>query len=140
MSFRFIVPGVPVSVQAKKAESKENWKKTVRAAALKGKPAGWELEKVDKCIVNICYFFRDGGVDLDNIIKPILDAMIDVAYSDDRKITAIVLRAIDLDYVILKNDAKSWLTKTVETKMDFTVIEIAYAPNKEIYPWHLKAN
>lgn len=140
MAFRFIVPGVPVSVQAKRAESKESWKKSVRIAALNGKPPGWEHQKVDKCIVYISYFFRDGAVDLDNIIKPILDAMIDVAYSDDRKVSAIVLRSVDLDYVVLKNEVQAWLSKSMETKTDFTVIDIAYAPIKEVYPWHLKSN
>lgn len=85
----FIVEGVPVSAQAKRAASLTAWKAKVLGSAMSGLPAGhWAtLRPVAVAILD----FPDAAPagDLDNIVKPILDALRPHIYLDDRQVERI---------------------------------------------------
>ena len=77
--------GVPKSVQASRA-SKQRWKERVRTAAetawLPGEPPlDHEVQ------VHITYYHDSAPLDVDNMLKPILDALIGVVYVDDKQLT-----------------------------------------------------
>lgn len=95
----FVVHGTPVSLQGK-ARSKESWRSRVTLAAQNAVPEEERLEYglVDAIAVWLVYFHlgeMDG--DLDNIAKPILDALIGVVWSNDRQIARLTLRRLQLD-------------------------------------------
>ena len=86
--------GVAVSQQAT-SRSKEVWKDAIRWAARKSIPHdAWVL--TDPLAVTIFLFPNDAMQgDLDNRLKPILDAMTGCIYSDDQQVERIVAQRFE---------------------------------------------
>ncbi|AWB21666.1 hypothetical protein DA075_12655 [Methylobacterium currus] len=89
----FFIGATPLSLQAN-AASKARWMETVKGAARGRIDATYELGFVDEgpfCLT--ISSSRDapmmGGTD--NIVKPIMDALIHLAYNDDRSIERVVV-------------------------------------------------
>jgi len=84
MHFEFLISKRPVSVQAKSL-GKQIWKQFVRDEALKtwrGEPyTGKNIR------LTLVYLYDTDPADVDNIIKPIQDALVGLVYADDTSIT-----------------------------------------------------
>jgi crossover junction endodeoxyribonuclease RusA len=88
--FEFIIKSRPLSIQAKKC-SLERWKKLVKQEAEnKWMPSRQQADS-PVCVTLIC-LLDEASVDIDNIIKPILDALKGLAYLDDSIITDVIAR------------------------------------------------
>lgn len=110
----FIVEGVPVSLAAKRAQTREKWKMRVaRAARAVLQEGHWAT--LEPVAVTIFYFPRTilAG-DLDNIVKPILDALCAVIYVDDRQIERIVVQKFEPTRLIPFSDPTAALAEAVE--------------------------
>jgi crossover junction endodeoxyribonuclease RusA len=87
----FIVEGTARSLGASSA-SKDVWKSQIRNAARARLPeGGWATGE----IVNVTiYYFPDAEMDgdIDNIVKPILDAMSGPIFIDDRQVERLVVQ------------------------------------------------
>lgn len=81
--FEFLIPKRPVSVQTKSSKNREAWKKFVRGEAKKAWNAGSPPISSPSLRVTIVYLCGDSPADIDNIIKPIQDALIGVVFEDD---------------------------------------------------------
>lgn len=93
--FEFNVAGVPVSLQAKRPESREQWKDRVRAASSIGLPQP-HFATSDPLAVTIFYFPPEAMQgDVDNIVKPILDALSRHLYCDDRQVERVVVQKFE---------------------------------------------
>jgi crossover junction endodeoxyribonuclease RusA len=82
----FIVPSRPLSVQTKDCDRLQAWKQFVVLFAIDA----WTDPVVSSgdiqlTIVFLCDF--DAPIDVDNIVKPIQDALLHVVYSDDVLVT-----------------------------------------------------
>jgi hypothetical protein len=91
----FLVEGTPVSLQAKRPESRAEWRQRVRAASLDVLPEGhWATR--DRIAATLFYFpdARMQG-DLDNIAKLILDALGRHIYIDDSQVERIVVQKFE---------------------------------------------
>ena len=81
MLFEFLIPKRPVSLQTKNRKNLQLWKNFVCTEAMKnwsGIPHnGNELH------LTLIYLCDDDPVDVDNIIKPIQDALVGTIYNDD---------------------------------------------------------
>ncbi|OJW58661.1 MAG: crossover junction endodeoxyribonuclease RusA [Sphingobacteriales bacterium 50-39] len=84
--FDFVVKGPPVSQQTKKRARLQAWKQRVRQAAQIYWPAG-DPPSADELTIIVTNFYEDAAPDVDNIVKPIQDALIGVVYNDDSQIT-----------------------------------------------------
>jgi hypothetical protein len=95
LPFEVVVRGVAISLQGS-ADSKQRWKETIQAAARAALPEGAWLLESDPLAVTI-YIFPAGKMrgDLDNRIKPILDALVGCAYRDDELIERIVAQKFE---------------------------------------------
>ena len=81
----FVVLGVPKSVQARSA-SVQRWKERVRTAAVAGWPVG-EPPLDHKVQIHITYYHDSAPLDVDNMLKPIQDALVGLVYVDDNQLT-----------------------------------------------------
>lgn len=81
----FVVLGVPKSVQAK-ARSVQRWKEYVRDAAAAAWPVG-EPPFDHKVQIHVTYYHDSAPLDVDNMLKPIQDALADLVYADDSQLT-----------------------------------------------------
>lgn len=93
LPFEFIVQGTPLSLQAS-ASSLAAWRERVRAAA-GTRLQGHEWLVQDRVRVRIIQFLDAPPVgDLDNIVKPILDALESVVFTNDILVDQLDIRRI----------------------------------------------
>jgi crossover junction endodeoxyribonuclease RusA len=85
MLFEFVIPKRPVSSQTKNRGNLQKWKKYVCEEAKKSW-IGIPFNDNDLHLTLVCLCDED-PVDVDNIIKPIQDALIGTVYDDDLIIT-----------------------------------------------------
>lgn len=91
----FLVQGTPVSSQAKRPASKTGWKRRVRSASSKVIP-NTHFASNDRIAVTL-FYFPDLAMqgDIDNIVKPILDALSQHIYMDDNQIERLVVQKFE---------------------------------------------
>lgn len=60
---------------------------------------------IERVMLQITYFYSDDKLDVDNIVKPIQDALNGLAYVDDGQITDLIVRKRNLsDNFIMDKD------------------------------------
>ena len=82
----FVTLGVPASVQTKSSHRKQQWKADVAAAATAVWPAG-EPPLSERVQIHVTFFYDSAPLDVDNMLKPIQDALIGIVYDDDNQLT-----------------------------------------------------
>jgi Holliday junction resolvase RusA-like endonuclease len=93
-----VLQGTPLSQQSKSATNRRAWRQRVTEAALKRRQETYELGLLDQRPLEITiYYFPDDPMegDVDNIVKPILDAMVGVAFLDDRVIERVTAQKFE---------------------------------------------
>jgi crossover junction endodeoxyribonuclease RusA len=100
-SFEFIVEGPAVSLKAKKSNARryQRWIRTVRVAAQKHWPLGKVPTGSHRVIVHITNYYTLSPPDVDNVIKPLLDAIETVAYINDQQVFRVISEKFDLTFV-----------------------------------------
>lgn len=81
----FLLPRRPVSHQSKSSSNRQRWKDFVRDEARKAWGARAALAA--PCQLTLVYFYLENPADIDNIIKPIQDALVGLVYEDDFYVT-----------------------------------------------------
>lgn len=86
LPFEFTIKGPPVSSQTRNRARLAEWKREVAAEAASCLPSGSTPvgAPVDVCIT---YYYEGDTPDVDNVIKPIQDALVGIVYVDDRQVT-----------------------------------------------------
>lgn len=95
--FEFYLTGTPLSLQAS-AVSRERWKNEVKAAARQRVSDTVELAYLDEAPVALTiYYFPTTPMvgDIDNIVKPIMDALTGVTYLDDQVVERVVAQRFE---------------------------------------------
>jgi crossover junction endodeoxyribonuclease RusA len=92
MLLNIVVVGIPVSAQSKGKSRKRAWMAKVATAAT---PAWRGAPLAVASRVAITYFYLSDSLDVDNIVKPILDALIGPVLVDDHFVVEI--RAVKRD-------------------------------------------
>jgi crossover junction endodeoxyribonuclease RusA len=82
--FEFVVEGPPVSIRAAKKNARryQRWVQTVRVAARKR----WGIDPIllgRRVQVYLRVYYTEVPPDVDNVIKPVLDALKTVVYDED---------------------------------------------------------
>ena len=108
MFFEFLILRRPLSVQAK-GKNQQRWKRFVYAEALKT----WagEMAIAQNLHFTLVYLFDTNPADIDNIIKPIQDALENLVYLDDSLITDVEAHKRPLFGTF---DITRWPSKLVE--------------------------
>jgi crossover junction endodeoxyribonuclease RusA len=83
----FIVLGCPISGQTKQRSRLQDWKDLVRLAASSAMGTGMPIERKIGLRLSIVYLSDAPAPDVDNIIKPIQDALVGMVYCNDLQIT-----------------------------------------------------
>jgi Holliday junction resolvase RusA-like endonuclease len=106
----FVVPGSPLSINRcyrvgvsrqghrimfYSAEGKR-WKAAVACHALARRPADWPL--AGRYAVTFAAYFQRASADVDNLVKPALDALQGTLWANDRQVTSVTAtKAIDIE-------------------------------------------
>ena len=95
--FEFYIPGTPKSLQAS-AGSKNRWKEQIREAARERTRQLTDFPFIDnRPLAVTLYYFPAARMDgdVDNIVKPIVDALEGMAYLEDRAIDRVVVQKFE---------------------------------------------
>ena len=106
------------------------WKQEVQSAARER----WNAEPpaAGSVAVSVTYFFKDGAPDVDNIPKPILDAMKGLVYSDDEQASGLLCRKRDLKADLLIRNPSADLIEYIRESTQVVHIFVDRAPRLEV--------
>src|SRR5262245_3097970 len=87
----FVIPQRPVSQQARRQGRLREWKEFVaeHARLAIGEPRALATEPV---ALKLLYLYDEAALDVDNILKPIQDALIGILLADDSIISDVEIR------------------------------------------------
>jgi len=91
----FLVQGTPVSLQRKRRAAVTEWQERVRAASTTAIPAS---HRASEGRIAVTLYYLPGEPmegDIDNIIKPILDALCRHIYIDDKQVERVVVQKFE---------------------------------------------
>ncbi|MGI4742393.1 MAG: RusA family crossover junction endodeoxyribonuclease [Janthinobacterium lividum] len=119
----FTFEGPPLSLQSKKSSRKRAYKEMVEKAARAALPDDFLISS-DKLEIKITYYFEGEAPDVDNIIKPIQDALIGVIYIDDKQIADTRSRQKDINGSYKIRNSSACLLQAFGCGKDFIHIKI----------------
>ena len=125
--FEFVIEGTPVSLQAS-GRSREAWKTRVKGASLDKLP-DQHVVYDGSVAVEIFYFPSSEMVgDIDNIVKPILDALCRHVYFDDRQVVRVVVQKFEPDQPAAFSNPSAVLMSTLVGTRPITYVRITDSP------------
>ena len=95
LTFEFVRLGVPCTVQTQNKSRMDNYKRDIRRAAVSRWP-GNSLPLLVPVSATLTYFDTNDLMDVDNIIKPVLDQLKGLVYADDKQVVSITCRKISI--------------------------------------------
>jgi Holliday junction resolvase RusA-like endonuclease len=130
--FEFVIPQGPLSQRAK-SRSLRRWKETVEERARASMTESFTLA-TDPIALTLLYFYDEKMVDLDNVLKPIQDALSGVIYEDDSLITDVVVRGRRRRTTFKLNDVSPVLAEGLDLGKEFIFISIEEPPPQDTLP------
>lgn len=134
LPFDFTIAGPPVSQQARRAERIGEWRDGVKEAANQLWLGAPPVEGV--VMVTVIYFHDGRRFDVDNIPKPILDALNGLVFSDDNQVTDLVCRKLNLDDLPRGVSGSEVLKEAIDNGGQFLHIVVENAPEREVVAWY----
>ncbi len=122
-----------MSQQTRRRERVAEWTKRVQEVA----ESHWDREPpfAGEVMVIITYFFDGASLDVDNVPKPILDALKSLIYSDDSQVSDLLCRKRDLNGDLRIQDPSVVLLETLRNSEQFLHISVANALSLEVAAW-----
>ena len=131
LPFEFTIKGPPVSHQTRNRARLQQWKQQVAQAAQISVPQG-AVPTQDPVTVTITYYYEGSSPDVDNIIKPIQDALINIIFVDDDQVVDTKSRKRQIDGSFKIRGVSAVLLAAFADGDDFLHIKIGEAPDMEV--------
>ena len=80
--------------------------------------------------LEITHFYIDAQLDVDNLLKPIMDALKGVIFLDDRQVTDLLCRKRNLRLVLHVENPSSVLARALRRGNDFLYVAVMEAPDQ----------
>jgi crossover junction endodeoxyribonuclease RusA len=129
--FEFVIDGPPVSQQTRRRHRYREWIERIRGFAEAAWPTG-APPLTGPLEVTILYFFEGAATDVDNVIKPIHDAMTGLVYGDDMEVSDSVARRRDLLGQFTIQNLTPTLTEGLSREREFLYVAVRPAPTDGI--------
>jgi crossover junction endodeoxyribonuclease RusA len=128
----FVIPQRPVSQQARRQARLREWKDFVaeHARAI-NQPRDLATEPV---ALKLFYFYDEAALDIDNILKPIQDALIGVLFEDDAIITDVEIRRRWRRTTFTLNTISPVLAAGLALGREFLYVVLSDAPSQDVLP------
>ncbi len=128
----FLIPRRPLSHQTKNRANLQSWKEYVQSIATTswGRPFipdGTDLR------LTLVYLCDDSPADIDNIIKPIQDAMVGVVYEDDIQISDVDSHRRYLTDTIVVTELPQILVDAIAVGKEAVYVKVSNANDLEEY-------
>ena len=133
LPFEFVIDGPPVSSQTNNRKNLRKWRKELKNKA----KSHWQKNKLpvgDSVMVEITYFYEKGPpkIDVDNMSKPILDALEGVVYEDDVQVTDLLCQKRRLEDIRVEISSDMLLERLTQ-EGEFLFIVVQDAPDQEVF-------
>ncbi len=115
-----------MSQQCRRRSVLRDWKKRVLARARERDPARIPIST--EVTVRITYYYLDRGIDIDNLAKPICDALKGFVYDDDEQIADLLARKRNLNGTLTTTNVSPVLEAALEAGEEFIHIVIDVFP------------
>ncbi len=126
----FVVRGTPVSVQAKRADSRAAWKALVKEASYTALPEG-HFATPGSVSVTLFYFpASEMEGDIDNIVKPILDALCRHVYNDDRQVERVWVQKFEPGKIFQFSNPTRTLTEAIRGEKPLLFVRLTDDPTE----------
>jgi Holliday junction resolvase RusA-like endonuclease len=86
-SYEFVIPGRPASVHARNRQAYREWQDKVVREANRVSPGTFPFTNFDARLTIVFVSGARSPIDVDNVIKPIQDALTGVFYGDDEMVS-----------------------------------------------------
>jgi phenylpyruvate tautomerase PptA (4-oxalocrotonate tautomerase family) len=128
----FIVEGTPVSLQAARPESIAAWKERIVSASRIVLPES-HFASSDTLAITL-FYFPAGPMqgDIDNIIKPILDALSRHVYLDDHQIHRVVVQKFEPGNIFQFSEPTATLTEALNRKPPALYVRLSDEPFEDL--------
>ena len=128
MPFEFVIDKPPVSLQSSR-DTLRQWRQDVRRAAA----ARWESELPHSgAVMATIIYFNGKQIDVDNIPKPILDALKGLVYPDDSAVTDVICRLRHLGDDLAIHNPTPVLVDALSSFAAFLYVRVEDAPGQEV--------
>jgi len=126
--FEFLVHGTPLSLQAKNRANLESWKAKVQETGISHREEacpGFFLDP--EPLAAWIFYFAPAPIqgDVDNIVKPILDALKGVAYLDDRQLERVTVQKFEPETEISFVSPTKRLAEALEAERPTVYVRIS---------------
>lgn len=128
--FEFLIKSRPVSQQTRRRERLREWKEFVRQEATRYWSSTHVPANGPVCIT-LVYLYDEVALDVDNFLKPIQDALVGLAFSDDSVITDVIIRRRQLRGTFDLSRASSVLIEGFQYGDEFVYVHVGDAPPQE---------
>ncbi len=118
----FVVLGPPVSNQSP-GPNLTTWRGTVAGAATLGWPNPPLAGELKAVIINF-YASTRPSVDVDNMSKPILDAMQNIVYADDRQIVQAEIAHLEIGAAFVILGVRPIIVRSIQSGNQFVYVRI----------------
>ena len=81
--------------------------------------------------LEITHFYIDAQLDVDNLLKPIMDALKGVIFLDDRQVTDLLCRKRNLRLGLRVENPSSVLARALRRGNDFLYVAVMEAPDQK---------
>jgi crossover junction endodeoxyribonuclease RusA len=128
----FLVEGTPVSLQTKRPEAKIEWQERVKVASRSVMPEGhWATRGR---VAATLFYFPDTAMqgDIDNIVKPILDALGRHIYVDDSQVERVVVQKFEPGNVFVFSAPSVILGEALNSPKPLLYVRLSDDPFEEL--------
>lgn len=122
-----------MSQQTRRRQRLRDWIENVGHEALRAHPRG-EPALTRAVEVRITFLFNSTLLDIDNLAKPVLDALKGIAFRDDEQVTDLLLRKRNLDRGMRIVGASSILAAGMDLGLEFVHVVVLDAPDQDRLP------
>ncbi|MAM13272.1 MAG: hypothetical protein CML23_23030 [Rhizobiaceae bacterium] len=124
----FLVFGTPVSLQAKRPATRDAWKALVREASKAALPENHFASDASVAVTLLYFPSEPMQGDIDNIVKPILDAFCQYIYLDDRQVERLVVQKFEPERTVTFVAPTQRLTEALVAERPVLYIRISDTP------------
>jgi crossover junction endodeoxyribonuclease RusA len=131
LPFEFVIMGPPVSQQTRPRLRRHAWVEQLRTLIA----SQWPLDDppvTGAVHVEITHVFPGVSGDLDNLAKPVLDALNRLAYEDDRQVTDLTMRKRDLSRDLRIHSRWPALIAALSQGGEFLHVVVQEAPDQRV--------
>ena len=126
-TFELVVPGRPVSSQARRRDNIRAWRDRVRTLA-KARHSGPRADPPDLVALTLIYVYEEAALDVDNVAKPIQDALIGVVLHDDSQVSDLIIRRRELGTSFDVDRLTPELAFALTSGIEFIYVRVEGAP------------